>query len=74
MKKNYLDKVAKENSKEWDAETSTHARAFYEALHGEGLTCPYGCKGHAALMYGLVSHLIEKHGMSEKAAWKKARQ
>jgi hypothetical protein len=46
-----------------------HGRAFYKALHGDGLKCPYGCIGTDALTYGLVSHLMEKHNHTEKLAW-----
>jgi hypothetical protein len=51
-----------------------HAKAFYNALHKNGLRCPHGCEGRAALMYGLVSHLVEKHGYTEPDAWKKAKE
>ena len=39
-----------------------------------GAKCPHGCSGCAARLYGLVSHLVERHGYSEKRAWKKARE
>jgi len=39
---------------------------------GSGLKCPYGCRGCAARMYGLVRHLMDGHGVGEKRAWKMA--
>lgn len=49
------------------------ARAFGQTLRdGTGAKCPHGCKGSAALLWGLVSHLVERHGYTLEAAKKKA--
>ena len=53
------------------AEKMTYGKAFRKALDGDGLKCPHGCKGHAALTFGLVSHLMQKHGYTEEEAWNK---
>jgi hypothetical protein len=39
-----------------------------------GLKCPHGCKGCSTKMYGLVKHLMDVHGYTEKKAWKKAEE
>lgn len=41
--------------------------------NNSGLPCPHGCKGTASRMFGLVSHLMEVHGYTEKRAWENAR-
>ena len=39
---------------------------------GNGLRCPYGCYVTFWRWYGLVAHLMDKHGYSEKKAEKVA--
>jgi hypothetical protein len=36
-----------------------------------GVQCPFGCNVYAWRMYGLVCHLVNKHGYTEDEAWKK---
>jgi hypothetical protein len=40
----------------------------------EGLLCPFGCDGSAWRMYGLVSHLMDRHGYTEAEGWKEAKR
>ena len=37
-----------------------------------GVPCPFKCKGISFWRnYGLVSHLMDRHGFTEKEAWRK---
>lgn len=51
-----------------------HGSSNRNSTTSSGLPCPHGCKGSAWRMYGLVSHLVEKHGYTAKQAWDKVRQ
>ncbi len=51
----------------------TLGEAFYTILQdGTGLKCPHGCSGCSIRWYGLVTHLMERHGYSKKRAEKRA--
>jgi hypothetical protein len=39
-----------------------------------GMPCPYGCEITAWRLYGMVSHLMEKHRYTEKNAWRKVHE
>jgi len=50
----------------------TLAQAMGRVLAGgTGIGCPHGCGGCAARVYGLVRHLVVRHGYTELAAWRK---
>lgn len=54
-------------------EQITLGKAMARTLRDDsGLKCPLGCDGCSARWWGLVDHLMRRHGMSKRKAEKMA--
>jgi hypothetical protein len=60
--------------RDWRQNPTRAARPMPKKVsaYADGIPCPHGCSGTAWRMFGLVSHLMGRHGYTEKAAWRKA--
>ena len=51
--------------------SNTFAKLLSIGYREGAYVCPHGCSGRTGLRWGLVSHLMNVHGYSQKKAEKK---